>query len=591
MDGAYNHDVIPAIVEEISKELFGLEVHTQKILEQIFVYLNLTSFTEKPLVINLWGATGTGKTQLVKKILAALRLDRDLKYMNLVETTKPRWQRFHDTDSDTVDDVKRAVQQERGEDREDDRKMPPKPVVMLLDDFQHLRFIDQKGMEKGSGEIYEIFRILDEGFMTEDGNSIPTIIFNTGNIGLSQNESVGDWFQRAGKQEEPNHMPLEHVQKALCPLFRPEMIARLKNMHLFFPSVSRNIALQIIERDTKKIQRSITDYLDLESCDFEESVADVMLDSLKNIGMGARSVETQVRESIGSGINEFMRTLSSNNHSKADVESIVFRGGGSQTLIVEARLCNGESISCSLSLKEPVPFEVDPDPEELIIQAVHEAGHAVCYHMLTGEYPEAIMVGLETGGMKGFVKVDSKKRYINFKRLRNDVVISLGGYFAEKMVFGNSHMTIGSSGDLERVSNLLMKAILKYGFGDPLKKSAHPNAFGDENYMTMTKKDKRLHQALLDESIELTKRLLEEQRSLLIAVATNLFEDKEMNAKQFDLLVQKYLCAEDGVMAPGVSFDYLAAFTDFKLAFGSSECDGQESAVRASGESPNSLEV
>jgi len=591
MDGAYNHEAIPSIVEEISKELFGLEMHTQKILEQIFVYLNLTSFTEKPLVINLWGATGTGKTQLVKRVLAALGLDKDLKYMNLVETTKPHWQRVHDTDSDTVHDVKRAVHRERGEDREDDRKMPPKPVVMLLDDFQHLRFIDQKGMEKGSGEIYEIFRILDEGFMTEDGKSIPTIIFITGNIGLSQNESVGDWFQRAGKQEEPNHMPLEHVQKALCPLFRPEMIARLKNTHLFFPSVSKHIALKIVERDTKKIQRSIEEYLKVTSCDFEDSVADVILDSLKNIGMGARSVETQVRESIGSGMNEFMRTLSSNHHSKTDVEAVVFRGGGSETLVVEAKLWNGESISCSVSLKEPIPFEIDPNPEELIIQAVHEAGHAVCYYMLTGESPDSIMIGLKTGEMRGFVKADSKKRYINFKRLRNDVSVSLGGYFAEKMVFGDSHMTIGSSSDLERVSDLLMKAILKYGFGDPTAKLAHPNPFGDEDHITMNKKDKRLHQTLLNESIEVTTQLLEEQRSLLIAVAKKLFEDKEMDEKQFGLLVQDHLCEGEGIRTPEYAFDYLDAFTAFKTTFGAVDLDVAGSEVRASGESSNSLEV
>ncbi|PTM18964.1 MAG: hypothetical protein DA446_08720, partial [Bacteroidetes bacterium] len=167
--------------------------------------------------------------------------------------------------------------------------------------------------------------------------------------------------------------------------------------------------------------------------------------------------------------------------------------------------------------------------------------------MLTGESPDSIMIGLKTGEMRGFVKADSKKRYINFKRLRNDVSVSLGGYFAEKMVFGDSHMTIGSSSDLERVSDLLMKAILKYGFGDPTAKLAHPNPFGDEDHITMNKKDKRLHQTLLNESIEVTTQLLEEQRSLLIAVAKKLFEDKEMDEKQFGLLVQDHLCEGEGI--------------------------------------------
>src|SRR5207342_288082 len=88
--------------------------------------------------------------------------------------------------------------------------------------------------------------------------------------------------------------------------------------------------------------------------------------------------------------------------------------------------------------------------EERRIVAYHEAGHALCRHLVGGDPPEILSI-VPRGPALGFVASSPREdSYLESReKLQNEVVTLLGGRAAEEEVFGTSFS--GASGDLARV--------------------------------------------------------------------------------------------------------------------------------------------
>ncbi|HNX74156.1 MAG TPA: AAA family ATPase [Candidatus Rifleibacterium sp.] len=102
------------------------------------------------------------------------------------------------------------------------------------------------------------------------------------------------------------------------------------------------------------------------------------------------------------------------------------------------------------------------DAEERVV-ATHEAGHALMF-FLYGRQSEVTRITLETGGSSalGFVESISKRPYFYTEgRLRSEIGISLGGYAAEKIIFGE--VSTGASEDLRKATSIATDMATVYG--------------------------------------------------------------------------------------------------------------------------------
>ena len=106
--------------------------------------------------------------------------------------------------------------------------------------------------------------------------------------------------------------------------------------------------------------------------------------------------------------------------------------------------------------------------KEKEITAYHEAGHALIASVLPYADPVHKISIISRGRAAGYTlklpledrKMQSRKEFLD------DIAVSLGGYIAEKMVFGD--ITTGASNDLQVLSNLARNMVARYGMSDKM---------------------------------------------------------------------------------------------------------------------------
>ena len=99
--------------------------------------------------------------------------------------------------------------------------------------------------------------------------------------------------------------------------------------------------------------------------------------------------------------------------------------------------------------------------------AVHESGHFVMYAKLFGKMPEKVCSKTASRDNGGFMlKSDESVELHSFEWIMNTIKVSLGGYVAEKMVFGDEKRTTGASEDLRVATKWASRLVRDYGMGN-----------------------------------------------------------------------------------------------------------------------------
>lgn len=116
--------------------------------------------------------------------------------------------------------------------------------------------------------------------------------------------------------------------------------------------------------------------------------------------------------------------------------------------------------------------------EEKELTAYHEAGHAIIASVLPHSDPVHKISIISRGRAAGYTlklpiedkKMQSKNEFLD------DIAVSLGGYVAEKMIYGD--ITTGPSNDLQVATALARDMVTKYGMSDKLGPIALEGAGG-----------------------------------------------------------------------------------------------------------------
>ena len=183
------------------------------------------------------------------------------------------------------------------------------------------------------------------------------------------------------------------------------------------------------------------------------------------------------------------------------------------------------------------------EPERKLT-AYHEAGHAVCAHVLPHVSPVHQVTIVPRGRAGGFtmqLPVEDKF-YATKNEMKEDIVVLLGGRVAEELTLDD--ISTGASNDLERVSATARNMVTKYGMSEKLG----PMTFGDsddevflgnsfaskQNYSEEVayEIDKEIGR-IVDESYKQTKKILQDNMDRLEYVAKALLVYETLDAEQF----------------------------------------------------------
>jgi cell division protease FtsH len=191
--------------------------------------------------------------------------------------------------------------------------------------------------------------------------------------------------------------------------------------------------------------------------------------------------------------------------------------------------------------------------KEKNIVAYHEAGHALCFKLLSNTNPVHKISIVSRGMAMGVTwSLPQEDRYFRTKReFEDDIAAALGGWTAEQLHLGGD-VTTGASNDIEKATEMARHMVTKYGMSEKLG----PLQYGktdeliflgrqiqeEKNYSEETSKliDSEVHE-IVDRARRRAHELLTQYRSVLDAVVAKLIEQETLSSDEFNQLVDGQL--------------------------------------------------
>ena len=260
------------------------------------------------------------------------------------------------------------------------------------------------------------------------------------------------------------------IKESLMKRFRNEQIARLGNIHVIYPSFSIenfekiiNMSLEGYAKDVKKL----TGY----NIEFDDLLKKIVYDEGVFPTHGTRPIFSTVQEIVKSRLPDIMMSISNDNLVKK-VTNIILSFDNDKDCVV-AKVLDKErnklgeyNYSIKLRLKHLRVSKENDDMQALC--ALHESGHFVMYAKLFGKIPEKLVSKTADTNSSGFMMedIDKTKKITSKQDYINEICVLLGGYVAEKKIFGDQNRTAGASSDLFKATQLASTIIRRYGMGN-----------------------------------------------------------------------------------------------------------------------------
>lgn len=108
--------------------------------------------------------------------------------------------------------------------------------------------------------------------------------------------------------------------------------------------------------------------------------------------------------------------------------------------------------------------------EDKKMTAYHEAGHAIVGHFSPHCDPvrKVSIIGRGMAGGYTLSMPIADKHYQTIAHFKDDMAMMMGGYVAERMIYGNENLSTGPSSDLKKATQLATAMVTRYGMSDKL---------------------------------------------------------------------------------------------------------------------------
>ena len=181
------------------------------------------------------------------------------------------------------------------------------------------------------------------------------------------------------------------------------------------------------------------------------------------------------------------------------------------------------------------------------IVAYHEAGHALVASVLPDADPVHKISIIARGSAGGFtMKLPlEEKRLTSKKEYLDDLAMSMGGYAAEQLVFGD--ITTGPSGDLQTSTNLARAMVTQWGMSDILgpvaleQNSRNPMAGTSREYSEKIGDliDTEVER-MMKEARDRATKVLVDYRHVLDIIAAKLIEVETLEQKEYEDIISAH---------------------------------------------------
>ena len=139
---------LSSISAELKAELFGIDAVIDRVIESVRAWYVLPEIIHRPVIVCLWGLTGTGKTQLTRSLAKKLAF-----YDRFVEV---QMDGFSNDDSNARNKTISSALAESG-------ISEGAPGILVLDEFQRYRTVDEEGNDAKALNYVDVWTLLSDG--------------------------------------------------------------------------------------------------------------------------------------------------------------------------------------------------------------------------------------------------------------------------------------------------------------------------------------------------------------------------------------------------------------------------------------------
>ncbi len=511
---------LEAAKASLKKKFVGLDRVIDKIIDNISAWYLMPELLLKPVIINLWGLTGVGKTDLVRTLVRELELSDKFLEIQLKTSSNGHLSLEGMIEDSSIETSTQSI--------------------ILLDEIQRFRTKDEMGIQQNNPGYEDIWTLLSDGKFTAKPNlyerllSIMYYVENDEAPVLADNEapaeewSFGYYSARELKQLLHLEIPVmtlatkkrsaiikliknnmkklstkelkcyskmlifvsgnldeafymadavaqttidadtfhEHSKKitiidikdALTARFNPEQISRLGNIHVIYPSLSKASYETIIDKTVDAVVDIVKKKTDVD-ISIDQSVKTAIYNNGVFPTQGVRPVFSTVKGLI-----------------EAPIPNFLLKAAEKGIKAFSIKIEDSELISPELDFKQTVELVLDDilattDNKYRYLSAVHEAGHALAYCLEFGVAPIQITIKSVNNSEGGFVH--TYDWIPSVVMTRKTLMVGLGGLAAERIVFGRDNTSSGAASDISKATAEISKAVRNYGFFDKLSITAN----------------------------------------------------------------------------------------------------------------------
>ncbi len=584
------------IVRNKLKERFiGLDGVIDQFIENVRVWYETADLMERPLVINLWGLTGSGKTSLVRSFVEFAGLTDHFLEIQF--------------SGDKDMNISRELQEQDLD--EDDY------VVLLLDEFQNFRTVDHDGTDMTETGYDDLWLLLSDGILDtskkmrkeleiiylrlmrqinrqqqDDDDEIRGIEvfygddFSEKYLTVSQAVEFRRLFRLKMDLNEVLDLSQEDrlkiIEQALSnpnhPVFKPRVFKKLlviisgnlNEMYEFSEDVDTfDIDPDILHNFSKTL--SIIDVKNALIRKFKPE----QISRLGNIHIIFPAFSRQdYYRIISKYLDEFFERVKNKYNLQITYEqslvdyifrNSVFPSQGARPILSGLNSLVFSKIPVFIKqAKEKIVFAVEKNclidrvtgtkvelygvldnirknisPGEQLLTSVHEAGHALLHSLLFGFYPHRISCAAANKANKG---VTTGIPFLhNRENIKKYITTLYGGHIAEQLVFGQEKTSAYAEHDLAVLTRLAAVLVRKQGLdGFQYVISVMGTMESDfsitDKFGLTNKKVRRL----LKKQYKLAKDLLVKHKPLFIDIVENLNRQGVLTDEQLDGLFKKH---------------------------------------------------
>lgn len=543
----------------LKAQFIGIDNIIDDLLEYIQVWYLMPEILNRPVIVNLWGMTGVGKTDLVRKMVKQLNFQDRFVEIELSNTDDTSWNK-------SVVDVfaKNKLNNE-------------KPSIVLFDEIQRFNTIDANGNPVPQTKYTDFWELLSDGRLSKkEKDDIEHYLFSyifrkkenerrklNGETQIDEKPLLSMWDAK----ELKNYLGLEKDVMDLAELTEDDMIKlilKAQRKKKIYEPVDYSRMLIIISGNLDEAFRMSgqTSEADVDADIFHAFTKKITVVDIKNaLTMKFRPEQVArfgnihliynslKKEDFQKLIEREISRLKKETKNKfgislkvgKNINSLIYRNGvfpvqgvrpvfssvmdildsNLSKLIFNALMDNDDTIEIDYVEKErkiiaksgktkiEIPYvgRIDKIRQSNVADAVanisvHECGHAVAYMHLTGMVPLQLKSKIASSYAGGFTfphQIHETK-----ENLLDKIKIFLAGGLAEEMVFGAENASVGRSADRESATALILDYLRYYGFDEAYQITYNMEAYPHRMNQNITdKKAEEMMQNLVKETNEI----------------------------------------------------------------------------------------